>query len=535
MIVLEAGDLKPNQQTQSLYAGEVTNEALHSPPDKYRQRRFGGSTTIWGGRCVPFDPIDFELRAYIANSGWPITYQDIAQYYPQASKLCEAGEGDYSSDALFGKDVEEMLVGFRSNRVSTDSLECFSRPTNFGTRYGSQLAQAKNIRVFTNANCTVISPTPCGKSVKAVEISTLGGQRFRVEAQHFVVATGGLEVPRLLLASRDVHRNGVGNDNDVVGRFYMCHIAGNIGQVASIGLPSSVRHGYQRSAEGIYCRRRLSPLPDEQKRLQVGNLIARLQFPDIVDPSHKSGVLSALFLAKFILSYEYAKRLKSTTKRAPSEYLRHVGNVLVNPLETTHFLPHWVRKHVLADRKFPSVILRNKLNRFSLDIHGEQEPRRGSRVSLADAVDCLEMERLRVDWRYSRQDMVTVRRSLEVFAEELVRTGSGTLSFDPDRLEEQVMRYGAYGGHHIGAARMGKNPYTSVVDTNCRVHGIDNLYIAGAAVFPTSSQANPTLTVVALSLRLAAHLKKQRDDSRRCQVNTAVTRRPMSLARDGGN
>lgn len=509
VILLEAGDMKPDQQTQSLYSGEVTDEALHSPPDKYRQRRFGGSTTIWGGRCVPFDPIDFEPRPYIANSGWPISYQEVAQYYPRASTLCEAGEGDYSGEALFGKDVDELLTGFCSDRVSTDSLERFSRPTDFGRRYCSQLARAKNIRVLTKANCTLIALAQDGNSVKGVDVSTLEGRKFRVEARQVVIATGGLEVPRLLLASRDIHRNGIGNHNDVVGRYYMCHIAGNIGRVTLRGSPSLVRHGYLRSSAGVYCRRRLSLSPQEQKRQEVGNLIARLHFPDIVDPSHKSGVLSGLFLAKFVLSYEYAKRLQSPTQQPRSDYLRHVANVLADPLDTARFLSHWVGRHVLADRKFPSVILRNRVNRFSLDVHGEQEPRKISRVTLGDTVDHLGMRRLCIDWGYSRQDMETVKRSLKVISEELLRTEKGSLFFDPEHVEEQVMRYGAYGGHHIGTARMGNNPYTSVVDSNCRVHGVNNLYIAGAAVFPTSSQANPTLTVVALSLRLAKHLKEQ--------------------------
>jgi choline dehydrogenase-like flavoprotein len=85
----------------------------------------------------------------------------------------------------------------------------------------------------------------------------------------------------------------------------------------------------------------------------------------------------------------------------------------------------------------------------------------------------------------------------------------GSFDYDPSSVEFEMTRYGAYGGHHIGTARMGKDPGSSVVDGNCRVHGIGNLFVNGAATFPTSSQANPTLTVVALSLRMAEYLKGQ--------------------------
>jgi choline dehydrogenase-like flavoprotein len=100
-----------------------------------------------------------------------------------------------------------------------------------------------------------------------------------------------------------------------------------------------------------------------------------------------------------------------------------------------------------------------------------------------------------------------VTRAIALLAQELDRNGVGRLDYEPESVEAEMTRYGAYGGHHIGTARMGSDPRSSVVDADCRVHGVGNLYIAGSATFPTSSQANPTLTLVALSLRLAATLR----------------------------
>jgi choline dehydrogenase-like flavoprotein len=507
VIMLESGADAADPAVQDLYAGEVADEAMHSPPDKYRQRRFGGSTTIWGGRCVPYDPIDFEARPYLPNSGWPISYAEVARYYPAATALCEAGESDYDGATALGPE-QAMLAGFHSTRVSTNSLERFSCPTNFAARYGQRLRRAANVRVLTGANCTGVLLQADGRAVRALQVATLAGQRFEVRAARYVLAAGGLETARLLLASRDVAPNGVGNAHDVVGRYYMCHIAGNVGELTVNGPLSAVRHGYEVSPEGAYTRRRFALTPEEQRRLQVGNLVARLHFPNIIDPAHRTGVLSGLYLSKYFISYEYSKRLHGGDQGGLGRYLRHVRNVVSDPFDTLGFVWHWLRKRTLAARKFPSVILRNKSNRFSLEVHGEQEPQRDSRVLLCEQRDALGMPRLRVDWRYSPGDIATVARSLDVIGEELRASGAGELRYNPATLEREVMRYGAYGGHHIGTARMGDDPRTSVVDRDCRVHGVANLYLSGAAVFPTSSQANPTLTIVALALRLADQLRQ---------------------------
>ena len=161
----------------------------------------------------------------------------------------------------------------------------------------------------------------------------------------------------------------------------------------------------------------------------------------------------------------------------------------------------------LAERKFPSIIIHPKTSLYSLDFHAEQEPNRDSRVTLADAVDELGLRRIRVDWRYTSGDVRTVQRALELLAHDLRESGVGSFDYDSADVEAEMTRYGAYGGHHIGTARMHRDPSQGVVDADGRVHGVDNLYVAGSAVFPTSSQANPTFTIVALAARLAAHLR----------------------------
>ena len=510
VLMLESGFMKEDSKTQQLYEGEVADDRLHSPPDKYRQRRFGGSTAIWGGRCMPFDPIDFETRDHVPHSGWPISYDDLLPYYPRANELSEAGRFSYRAEDALGSNALPLIRGFDSQRVLTNGLERFSCPTHFGSRYEKQLRLSPHVKVLLGANCTGIRLQPQGNAVRTVEVTTLAGTRFSATCRATVLAVGGLETARLLLASRDVAPQGIGNFHDVVGRYYMCHMAGNVGRLTIPGSTENVRHGYELAPEGIYCRRRLAVAPAEQRRLGLANAVARLHFPRITDPVHHNGVLSGLFLARRLISYEYGKRLNdgsSTTTAA--DYARHLLNVATDPVDTTVFLMHWLSHRSLAERKYPSVILRNRTNRFSLEMHGEQIPQAQSRVMLGDKVDALGMPQLRVDWRYSPADIDSIRGTLDVLSQEFAASGVARFEYDAENLEEDLTRFGAYGGHHIGTTRMGTDERTSVVNAQCQVHSVNNLFVAGSAVFPTSSQANPTLTLIALSLRLGHTLAER--------------------------
>jgi choline dehydrogenase-like flavoprotein len=510
VLLLESGGREADDRTQRLYEGVVTDERVHSPPHRYRQRRFGGTTTIWGGRCMPLDDIDFERRSYVANSGWPLQPSALTPFYALANRLCEAGEFKYQAAEAFERELKPLIEGFRSEHFTTDHLERFSCPTDFGARYARRLQDCPNIRVLLNANLTQIRLGEGGKSVQSLLVRTLGPRRISVQASRFVLAMGAIETARVLLANRDTHTQGIGNEHDCVGRYYMCHIAGTVGTLIQSGPVDRVWHGYDISNEGIYCRRRFSLSEQTQRQQQLGNFIARLHHPRIPDPRHRSAVLSALLLAKGIISYEYGKRLHGDESLSVATWFAHLRNVLRGPGQILAFGHHMLRDRFLATRKFPSIIVRSPAGRYSLDFHAEQEPQAASRVALADDRDELGMPRVLIDWHYSAFDVHTVRESVQLFAQAIERCTIGRFEYDPQSIEFEMLRYGAYGGHHLGTARMGDDARTSVVDRNCRMHSIHNLYLAGGAVFPTSGQANPTLTIVALAARLAAHLQAER-------------------------
>ena len=508
VVLLESGGFNDERASQALYAGTVADERLHSPPDRYRQRRFGGSTTLWGGRCMPLDPIDFEQRPYLPESGWPLSRETLEPHYRRANTLCEAGEFAYTAEEAFPASLAPVIRGFTSQHFSSNQLERFSCPTNFGQRYRAALSTASDLRVLLHANVVRIALDPTGTRVTELSLRTLRNQTARVRAKYYVLALGGLEVARVLLANRETHPQGIGNDHDLVGRYYMCHIAGTVGQLELHGPSGAVHHGYDRADGGVYCRRRFALSAATQRRLGIGNFIARLHHPRITDPAHGTGILSMLYLAKPFIPYEYAKRLHGDVAADWRDWFRHVGNVCGDPADTAAFLWNWYRLRHRASRKFPSIVVHPRKPRFSLDFHSEQQPQYSSRVRLDTARDALGMPRLHVDWRHSAWDIHTVRSALDLFAKDVAASGVGLFTYDAETLEAEVLRDGAYGGHHIGTARMGNSPRSSVVNADGRVHGVDNLFVAGSATFPTSSQANPTLTVVALAVRLAAHLKQ---------------------------
>lgn len=506
VLLLEAGGMTRDPTVQTFYDGSVVDTTLHAPPVEYRERRFGGTSTVWGGRCMPLDPIDYEVRDWVPNSGWPIGPEALAAYYPQANRLCEVGDFAYRAADALDPGARPMIAGFTARAYADDRLERLSCPTDFGTRYRARLEQAGQVRVVLRAAVQSIDLDPAGQRVAGLTVRDSAGRMLTVVADEIVLAVGGLETPRLMLTSCDVHPHGPGNHHDVLGRYYMSHLAGTIGTLR-IKAPHSVWHGYDTADDGTYCRRRLALRAAEQRHHRIGNFVARLHHPRIGDPSHGTGILSALFLGRLLVPRQYRGRLVGSDANGLAGNLAHVRNVLRQPTAVARFAMHMLLHRRLAARKYPSVIVEPRDGSYSLDFHAEQAPNPASRVYLGTARDAYGVPQIAVDWRYTPGDVATVKTALALLAEDIARSGVGRFDYDQQDVEAEMTRYGAYPGHHIGTARMGDDPRTSVVDRHCRVHGIANLHIAGAAVFPTSSQANPTLTTVALALRLADRLR----------------------------
>jgi choline dehydrogenase-like flavoprotein len=506
VMVLEAGGDGPRaSDSQDPYEGAT--QPPHARLSSYRRRVFGGTTTLWGGRCVPFDPIDFERREYVPDSGWPIGYQEIAQHYPQAMDYCDAGRFDFSARSSLER-TSALLPGLApdSADLCTDAIERYSLPTDFGRKFRPRLQRSDNVTVLTHATVLRLLKRAGTDRIGAAECLTRQGRRVQIRANVFVVAAGGIESPRLLLVS-DPAGSGLGNRYDCVGRYYMCHIESTVGAVRARRGP--VPFAFQKTRDGVYSRRKFLLSEAAQRRARLLNIAFRLHYPDISEPAHRNPILSALYLARRTLQPEYRELLNYRPSGADTlrVHARHIRNIVAGLPQLTAFGIGYLVRRQLARRKLPYILVPNGDGTFPLEFNSEQTPLANSRLRLMDERDMHGTSRIQVDWRTCRADIDSICAAYRILKRSIDRSGSCCLELDDGMLLDEITRARPVGGHHIGTTRMSSHPTRGVVDANCAVHGIPNLYIASAAVFPTASHANPTLTIVALSLRLAAHLK----------------------------
>jgi hypothetical protein len=238
--------------------------------------------------------------------------------------------------------------------------------------------------------------------------------------------------------------------------------------------------------------------------------------PPVFDPSHGNSVLSLAYLALATpglgarLAPE-AIRLAITGGGATRALVaKHLRNVFANFPEVIAFAPVFFVKRYLLRRRIPGFFVYSRSNTYALHYHSEHAPNPESRVYLSNKVDSFGLRQLIIDLRYSALDVDTVIRSHKLLDAYIRKLGVGFLSYRHEDLAAAVLRQASDGYHQLGTTRMAASPKDGVVDVDCRVHGIGNLYVASSSVFPTSGQANPTLTVLALSVRLAMHLTSMR-------------------------
>lgn len=509
VVIAEAGGKHSSDDSQRFFAGEVEGQRP-VPLENLRQRCLGGTTTIWGGRCIPFDPIDLKKRPWLENSGWPIQYDELACFYPEALEWCHAGRPEFSAAAL---GIPEMISGFSDGDVTTDNSERWSLPTNFGRDYRNELESNPNVKLLLNAPCVDIRLEEGKKHVANLVLQ--GKDRTRLHAKSFSLCVGGLEVPRLLLASNSQQSRGIGNDRDVVGRYYMGHLIGIIAQIV-FEPQRKVDVGYVKDIDGVYVRRRLSISEEVQRQHAFPNMAALLHHPMPGNPKHGSGILSLIYLAIFMRRSFRAQIPPCFLGLEPGGYsqsqliMSHVANVLKDlPAVLTHF-PGFALKRFIPKRRMPQIMPPNHTGRYPIYYHMEQEPNNYSRVTLSDKTDDLGVPRLKSEFRTSSADLERVMRVHDYLADYFARNEIGRLEYLSKTPQQDALEQFNMGdAHFIGTTRMGEDPATSVVDSDCRVHGYDNLYIVSSSVFPTSGQANPTLTIIALALRTAAIIKRR--------------------------
>jgi choline dehydrogenase-like flavoprotein len=491
--VLESGSLVFDQATQDLDAGEITGLPIF-PLETSRLRFFGGSTNHWGGTCRPLDEADFQARAAIPYSGWPLRRADLLPYYEQAHGLCELGPFEYDP-GFWRREIGLPTPNFDPARIKTAVFQS-SPPTRFGLLYREELRQAEAITVYLNANAVDLEVNATASAVERVKVASVGGPAFFVSAKYVVLATGGLENARLLLLSNGVQSAGLGNTNDLVGRYFMEHPYFRRAGVARFAAPDPSL-----------------PYAEEPPTIPAFAVLAPGDTPASKAPSDTEGTGGfQIMLREIHRTVDGVDSLKTVAGALsrftlPPRLWEQLGDILRDRGE-------------VADSIYRSVTGRNT-SPFSapvpqgpavtgavLDVLLEQAPNPDSRVTLSRERDALGKNRIVLDWRLGEFERRTYRRALELAGLEFGRLGIGRVRATP--LPAGGWPKDMVGSdHHMGTTRMSDDPKTGVVGADCGVHGVANLYIAGSSVFPTSGYANPTLTIVALALRLGHELRRR--------------------------
>lgn len=481
VVLCEGGGLEATAASTELYRGEVSGRRFGprgaDELTDNRLRYFGGSTNHWGGFCLPLDPIDFERRPWLTHSGWPIERVDVVPYYERAVDVVGLASG------RFDWPYWEQELGTGASPVGEGRLSVAVAqiwPQRFGEVYRDELVASDNVTVVLNANATRVNIAPESDLVTSISLATIDGVAFSAEATAFVLAMGGIENPRLLLASNDVRTAGIGNGHDLVGRFFTEHLQTLAGFAVLRGDPD------RYPALGV------TPVVVAEHQIAL-SLVAQLS-AEVLRDEELVGAGGRIATAPFPAGS--ATQRRGITGADVAELARLVNGEDVGTVA-------------------------------SLIVASEQQLDPESRVTLGDDVDRLGVPRVDVHWRQAEIERRSMVRFCEILGQELGRTGLGHVQLAAGGLtpafsssQSQVaadyrLDPSAVGGdfdvlpgnHHMCTTRMASSASSGVVDVDCRVFDTANLYVAGSSVFSTGGVAPPTFTIVALALRLAERLR----------------------------
>lgn len=476
VLLVESGGHEPDAATELLNEGENAGECPLSFRSG-RTRALGGAGRLWAGQCMRLTELDFERRPWVPHSGWALTLNELLPHYERAEQFFEvAGEAAHDHDLYSGFSVQPPA--FDPDKLGYMASVYAPRP-DVGARWRAALKHAPNIRVLLNATATRLVPNDARSAVRHALVRTPDGRQHRIAARAFVLCAGGIENARLLLAS-----DNLANDRDLVGRFLQDHPNGRAATLET-------RHTalFQDSFGLLYRRRfrfypKLSLSPHLQRQAETLNCAAMINSDFTV------------------ASIEAARRLVRTARGrgTVSDLPRDLARVVSDAPRIAHVA---YRRYVrgLSPMSRDSVIW--------LQTYAEQAPNAASRIRLSDRIDQFGVPLPAAEWRFTEQDRRTAELMIATIASECARLDVGLvhpcewLHAPGGTWAEGVSD--AY--HPSGTTRMSEGPAEGVVDRHCQVHGVDGLYIAGSSVFPTVGFANPTLTIVALALRVADRLK----------------------------
>ena len=483
VLVVEAGGVQPRGEPGWL-AGQAADFAFTGFEDG-RGRAFGGSTRLWYGQCLRLDPIDFEQRSWVPHSGWPITAAELNPFYDRAEAF--AGIPGAVYDGANWRSLAIPVPSFGPDLQPKFTV--YMPQPDFSKLLGQRLGREPALDVLLHAAVTSIDMDGNGHSARTVTLAGEGGRTGRVTAKAFVLCGGGIGNPRLLLASDGVLADGIGNARGLVGRFFQDHPSATTGTLSPLspGGAASVQKQFRklrRSRRTTWPKLALADSAQRRDRMLNANALMLYDYAED----------SALTRAKAVLDAVQTRR-PAAIAAGSLRLARHVPELAARAI------------HTVATGKAPVF----KPRTIMLKTHVEQRPDPDNRVTLGTKRDRHGMRLPRLAWRVHADELRTMRCITEAAGRAFHSLGWGTITVAP-WLEGGVEAARAHiedTYHHHGTTRMASSEAEGVTDLHCRVFGTDNLYVAGSSLFPTSGYANPTLTIMALAIRLGDTLRQR--------------------------
>ncbi|MDP1737486.1 MAG: GMC oxidoreductase [Caulobacter sp.] len=502
-LVLDSGPRRPALAGSPLSDARILSPNAHAEMSMAVRRGFGGTSWLWGGRCLPLDADDLDGSGATPGRAWPIREPDVAPFYAAASDFLGCGTGGFTDAA------PPDAARLSQQGVRIDQLERWSNEPQLARRIVGD--PHKGLTVCLNSTVVEIETAGIGRRLSGLKIATATGIATFDRARAFVLAAGGLETTRILLSAQADRSDLFGGPAGPLGRYYMGHVSGVIADIVFFGAQTADLFDY-RLEKLSATRRRLTF--NREVRLDEGlPNICFLPFnPRLSDAGHGMGTLSALFLLLSLpgLGRRFiSEAILRSQLEGRSDYPRHVRNLILDSPSTIRDLTKILAQRVLEGRRKPFFFYKSRKGEYPLHYHAEHLPSAISRVTLDDERDVLGMRRLLIDIKYGEDDARGVVLAHAALDRRLRAAGVGCLRFrqPPADRVSAVLDQARDGLHQIGATRMGFYNRDGVVDANCKVFGFDNLFVAGSGVFRTSGQANPTFFATALALRLAAYLR----------------------------
>jgi len=479
VLILEAGGESLDEAGQRLFSQVSLSGRPWGGARAGRHRVLGGTTTMWGGQVVPIEPTAMAERSWAPGGAWPIDSEELDPWFERAGSLLGMGDADAKNiwaragpaPIDFGLGVERFLA------------EWLAEP-NFARLFAADIGRSKGLRVAAHGCVVALEFGDQQERVTALRVFGPGGRPIRVTGERVVLACGTLEIVRLLSSPLADGRRAPWTNRAWLGRGFMDHIDVSAGTISILD-----RRRFHDIFDNLFLggrkftpKLKLSPSAQHQHRLL--GIAGHMMF----DSAYKEHLDNLKMFAKALIR-----------GRAPSNFLAMPGNVLAVMRVAAPLAVRYLKSHRMLN-------LTDRGVKFWLT--AEQAPVAQSRIAITDRMDFLGLPTLDVHWTIGGRELETMAVFAELSAAALEARGLAELTIDPRLagrdpafLDDAVDSY-----HHMGGARMADRPTDGVVDRDLKVHGTRNLYVAGAAVFPSASFANPTLTAIALALRLADHL-----------------------------